>query len=227
MPVVGFRAAEVAQVIDSSVESVTSALKRARATLESGPRAELPPEPGSPPERDLVERLAAAWEANDVDAMVALLADDVRLSMPPLPLEYIGRDDATRFYAIVAVRPGRRRIVQTKANGQPALAIYSRDATGDVFRATSLLVVTLAGPRIAAITASTQAWSHTSDSRGYCRVERLPGGAVIRDARRRRRSTNRLAQTITPARPSSIKKRSEVCSSSRLRSRACALAPRP
>ncbi len=73
--------------------------------------------------------------------------------MPPLPLEYIGRGDAARFYAIVAARPGRRRVVQTKANGQPALAVYARgDATGDVFRATSLLVVTLAGRRIAAIT---------------------------------------------------------------------------
>ena len=150
--VLGFRAAEVAQMLESSVESVTSALKRARATLGSRPRAEPPPEPGSPAERQLVGRLAAAWEANDVNAIVALLADDVRLSMPPLPLEYIGRDDAARFYAIVVGRQGRRRIVQTKANGQPALAVYSHDARGDVFRATSLLVVTVAGPRIAAIT---------------------------------------------------------------------------
>jgi RNA polymerase sigma-70 factor (ECF subfamily) len=149
--VLGFRAAEVARMLDSTVESVTSALKRARATLESRPHAEAPPQPGSPPERELVDRLATAFEANDVDAIVALLADDVRLSMPPLPLEYIGRDEAARFYAIVATRPGRRRIIQTRANGQPALAFYSRDATGDVFRATSLLVVTLAGRRVTAI----------------------------------------------------------------------------
>lgn len=150
--VLGFRAAEVAEMLDSSVESVTSALKRARATLEGRAHAEPPPRPESPAERRLVERLAAAWEANDVDAIVALLADDVRLSMPPLPLEYVGRDDAARFYAVVAARPGRRRIVQSKANGQPALAVYSRDATGGVFHATSLMVVTLAGQRIAAIT---------------------------------------------------------------------------
>ena len=150
--VLGFRAAEVAQMLDSSVESVTSALKRARATLERRPPAEPPPHPDSPAERRLVGRFAAAWEANDVEGIVALLTDDVRLSMPPLPLEYIGRQDAARFYAIVAARPGRRRIVQTKANGQPALAVYSRDPTGDVFRATSLLVVTLAGRRIAAVT---------------------------------------------------------------------------
>ncbi len=150
--VLGFRAAEVARMLDSTVESVTSALKRARATLESRPHAEVPPQPDSEAERELVERLAAAFEANDVDAIVALLADDVRLSMPPLRLEYVGRDDAARFYAVVAARPGRRRVIQTKANGQPALAFYSQHGAGDVFRATSLLVVTLAGRRFAAIT---------------------------------------------------------------------------
>jgi RNA polymerase sigma-70 factor (ECF subfamily) len=150
--VLGFRAAEAARMLDSTVESVTSALKRARATLDSRPHAEASPEPESPAERELVGRLAAAFEANDVDAIVALLADDVRLAMPPLPLEYVGRDEAARFYSVVATRPGRRRIVQTRANGQPALAFYSRDATGDEFVATSLLVVTLAGRRFAALT---------------------------------------------------------------------------
>jgi RNA polymerase sigma-70 factor (TIGR02960 family) len=150
--VLGFRAAEVARMLDSTVQSVTSALKRARATLESRPHAEASPEPESPAERELVSRLAAAFEANDVDAIIALLADDVRLAMPPLPLEYVGRDEAARFYSVVATRPGQRRIVQTRANGQPALAFYSRDDNGDVFRATSLLVVTLAGRRFAALT---------------------------------------------------------------------------
>jgi RNA polymerase sigma-70 factor (TIGR02960 family) len=150
--VLGFRAPEVARMLDSTVESVTSALKRARATLEVRPHAEAPPRPGSPAERELVKRLAAAFEANDIDAIVGLLADDVRLTMPPLPLEYVGRDDAVRFYAVVAARPGRRRVVRTRANGQPALAFYSRDVAEDVFVATSLLVVTIAGRRFAAIT---------------------------------------------------------------------------
>jgi RNA polymerase sigma-70 factor, ECF subfamily len=131
---------------------VTSALKRARATLENRPRGETPPRPDSPAERELVQGLAAAFEANDVDGIVALLADDVRLTMPPLPLEFIGPDEARRFYAIVAARPGRRRLVQTRANGQPALAFYSRDPTGGVFRATSLMVITLDGRRVSALT---------------------------------------------------------------------------
>jgi RNA polymerase sigma-70 factor (TIGR02960 family) len=150
--VLGYRAAEVAEMLETTADSVTSALKRARATLESRPRAKAPPKLDAPAERRLVEELTAAFEANDVDGIVALLADDVRLSMPPLPLEFVGRDEARRFYAIVAARPGRRRLVQTRANGQPALAFYSRDATGGVFRATSLMVVTFTGERIAALT---------------------------------------------------------------------------
>ena len=150
--VLGFHAAEVARMLDSSVESVTSALKRARTTLGSRPHVEPPPLPDSPSERELVRRFAAAFEENDVDAIVALLANDVRVSMPPLPLVYIGRADVARFCAFLVARAGGRRIVPTKANGQPALAVYSRDATGDVFRATSLLVLTLAGEQIAAIT---------------------------------------------------------------------------
>ncbi len=150
--VLGFRAAEVARMLDSTVESVTSALKRARATLEGRPqRAEPPPQADSPEERQLVEQLTTAFEESDVDSLVALLAEDVRLSMPPFPLEYIGRDDAARFYTIVVGARQGRRIEQTRANGQPALAVYSLDATADVFRATSLLLITLAGRRVAEI----------------------------------------------------------------------------
>jgi RNA polymerase sigma-70 factor (TIGR02960 family) len=150
--VLGFPAADVANMLETTVDSVTSALKRARATLGDRPPVQAPPLPGSPAERHLVDALAGAFEANDVDGIVALLVDDVRLRMPPLPLEFVGRDEAKRFYAIVAARPGRRRLLQTRANGQPALAFYSRDAAGGVFRATSLMVVTLAGERIAALT---------------------------------------------------------------------------
>ena len=149
--VLGFRAAEVASMLDSTVESVTSALKRARATLEGRPRAADPPPPDSPVERELVGRLADAFEANDIDGIVALLADDVRLAMPPLPLEYVGRDEAARFYSAVAARPGHRRLVKTRANGQPALAFYSQDVEGGEFLASSLTVVTLGGDRFVAL----------------------------------------------------------------------------
>src|SRR5262249_22379445 len=90
--VLGFRAAEVAQMLDSSEESVTSALKRARAAIEgqlsrSRERVQAPA-PSSTEERELVRRVTHAFETSDVAAIVALLTDDVRLTMPPLPLEY-------------------------------------------------------------------------------------------------------------------------------------------
>jgi RNA polymerase sigma-70 factor (TIGR02960 family) len=151
--VLGFHAAEAAQMLDATEESVTSALKRARATLEQRlPRSEPPPRPDSPAERMLVDQLTSAFEANDVDAIVALLADDVRLSMPPLPLEYHGLDQAERFLTHVAALHHDRRIVHARANGQPALAMYARDSGAEIYRALGILVVTLSGTRVSAIT---------------------------------------------------------------------------
>ena len=155
--VLGFRAREVAVMLDSTEESVTSALKRARATLgrqlDAGGDQAPPPPPDSPEERALVERLTVAYESGDLDGLVALLREDVWLTMPPVPWEYHGRDLTARFFAVVAFRPGRRfRLVSTRANGQPAFGIYLGDPHGDLFHASGLLVVTVAGDRIAAMT---------------------------------------------------------------------------
>jgi RNA polymerase sigma-70 factor (TIGR02960 family) len=151
--VLGYHASEVAAMLESTEESVTSALKRARATLDERlpHRDEAPPPRDSPAERALVARFVAAFEESDVEALVALLTDDVRLSMPPLPLEYRGRIDAARFLTAIFSQRRTRRVVHTRANGQPAIAVYARDAAG-VFRVLGLLVVTLSGERIAAIT---------------------------------------------------------------------------
>ena len=153
--VLGFRAAEVAQMLDTTEEAITSALKRARATLrrKAGHGHEPAPPPGSAEEGEIVERLARAYESGEVRAVVALLSDDVRLSMPPLPLEYHGREAAARFLKVVSLRPGRSfRLVPTRANGQPAFGFYVRGPHGEIGRATGLLVVTLAGPKISALT---------------------------------------------------------------------------
>ena len=154
--VLGFRAGDVADILESTEESVTSALKRARATLRQRlqpPAAqEPPPPPDSAVERGLVERLTQAFEASDVDGVVALLSEDVRLTMPPLPMEYHGRRSAAKFQAAM-FRPGRVfRLVATRANGQPAFGVYLRDPLTGVFHATGLLVLTLAGDRICAMT---------------------------------------------------------------------------
>ena len=154
--VLDFPASEVAAMLDTTEQSVTSALKRARATLSRElPSAdtEPPPPPDSPAERELVARLVAAFEAADVDGIVALMTQDAWMRMPPVPLEYQGRELIGEFYATVAFRQGRSyRLVPTRANGQPAFAIYLRDQVNDVARAFGLIVLTLAGNQISVIT---------------------------------------------------------------------------
>jgi RNA polymerase sigma-70 factor (TIGR02960 family) len=153
--VLGFHAKEVADMLDTTVESVTSALKRARATLERrlAPMAEREPAPApdSPAERAIVARFASAWQSADVDALVALLTDDVFISMPPMPFEYEGRDAAARFSASI-FRAGRRfDLVPTRANGQPAFGAYLRSPNG-IRHGVGLYVLTLSGDRICAMT---------------------------------------------------------------------------
>ena len=154
--VLGFHAREVAQILDSSEESVTSALKRARATLQRQlPRSserEQPPAPGSAAEQELVERFTRAFEVQDVPRIVALLTDDVWLAMPPIPLEWQGRGLADRFLTATATWLKRPRLVPTRANGQPAFGVYVRDPQARIRHGAGLLVLTLAGDRICAIT---------------------------------------------------------------------------
>jgi RNA polymerase sigma-70 factor (TIGR02960 family) len=153
--VIGFQANEVADMLDSTVESVNSALKRARVSLQRRltPAAERQPAPaaGSPAEQAIVAKFLNAWESADLDALVALLTDDVFVSMPPIPFEYEGRDVVARFCASI-FRSGRRfDLVGTRANGQPAFGAYLRAPTG-VRHGVGLYVLTLAGERICAMT---------------------------------------------------------------------------
>jgi RNA polymerase sigma-70 factor (TIGR02960 family) len=124
--VLGFRADEVAGMLDSSVEAVKSALKRARAGLRrrhpaAGDRPP-PPARGSPAEDAIVAKFVHAWESADLDALVALLTDDIFMSMPPMPFEYEGRDVVARFCASLFDAGRRFDLVPTRANGQPAFA---------------------------------------------------------------------------------------------------------
>jgi hypothetical protein len=99
--VLGFHAQEVADMLDSTVESVNSALKRARASLQRRrPPAEQhqgSPAPHSPSEQAILADFVSAWESADLDALVAILTDDVFISMSPMPLEYEGRDVVARY----------------------------------------------------------------------------------------------------------------------------------
>jgi RNA polymerase sigma-70 factor (TIGR02960 family) len=153
--VLGFHASEVAGMLDSTVESVNSALKRARASLhrQQPPSAGLepPPSSGSPSEDALVAKFVRAWESADLGALVALLTDDVFMSMPPMPFEYEGRDVVVRFCASLFGAGRRFDLVPTRANGQPAFGAYLRAQTG-IRHGTGLYVLTLTGDRIRAMT---------------------------------------------------------------------------
>jgi RNA polymerase sigma-70 factor (ECF subfamily) len=151
--VLGFPATEVADMLGSSVESVTSALKRARATLQRQRPAESEPAPaaGSPAEEAIVAKFVSAYSSADLDAVVALLTDDVFISMPPMPFEYEGRDIAARFFASIFGAGRRFRLVPTRANAQPAFGAYLREPTGGR-PGTGLYVLALTGDRICAMT---------------------------------------------------------------------------
>jgi RNA polymerase sigma-70 factor (TIGR02960 family) len=153
--VLGFHAGEVAGMLDSTVESVNSALKRARASLERRLPQDaghgLPPAAGSSAEDALVAAFVRAWESADLDGLVALLTDDVFMSMPPMPLEYEGRDLVVRFCASLFGADRRFDLVPTRANGQPAFGAYLRPPTG-IRHGTGLYVLSLTGDRICAMT---------------------------------------------------------------------------
>jgi RNA polymerase sigma-70 factor (TIGR02960 family) len=151
----GYHATEVADMLASTVESVNSALKRARATLRrrlpSKDDREPPPAPDSRVEHALVAKFVRAWQSGDVDALVDLLTADVTVSMPPIPLEYHGRDVVARFCASL-MRRRRHDLVPTRANGEPAFGAYLRAPTGGIRHGTGLFVLTLTADRICAMT---------------------------------------------------------------------------
>jgi RNA polymerase sigma-70 factor (TIGR02960 family) len=153
--VLGFPAAEVAEMLDSTVESVTSALKRARAGLErrrpAPAEADRPPAAGSAQENALAARFATAYEAADIEALIALLTDDVFTSMPPAPFEYSGRDASIAFIASILDSGRRHQLVRTRANGQPAFGAYLR-GTGDVSHGVGLFVIGLSADGVNAMT---------------------------------------------------------------------------
>ena len=153
--VLGYRAGEVAGMLETSEASVNSLLRRARAAFESRlPAAgrERAPLPSSRIERDVVGRFAEAVETGDIDGMVALLTDDAWLTMPPLPHAYQGHEPIGAFLRGAAARRGvPLRMIPTRANTQPAFGCYLPGPEGPA-GAFSLFVLTLEAGQISAIT---------------------------------------------------------------------------
>jgi RNA polymerase sigma-70 factor (ECF subfamily) len=147
--VLGFRAAEVAEMLDTTEPSVNGLLRRARAALERRLPAvtlERAPLPDSEREREVVASFADAIEAGDIDGVVALLADEAWLTMPPEPYEYLGRAAIAAFLRDRTERRGAPSLVATRANGQPAFGVYF---AGRLF---AMFVLSLEGEQISAIT---------------------------------------------------------------------------
>jgi RNA polymerase sigma-70 factor (ECF subfamily) len=157
--VLGWSAAEVADLLDSTAASVNSALTRARATLEeqraagrlqTGRRV-----PSDEVERSLVRRYIEAWDAVDIGKLAGLLKSDVVVTMPPLPLRYAGREAVTAFLATTPAAGGldQYHLIPTRANRQPAVAVYRLDPDGRTYHARGIHVLSVDGDAIAEITA--------------------------------------------------------------------------
>jgi RNA polymerase sigma-70 factor (TIGR02960 family) len=153
----GYRAAEAAEILECSLDTVNGSLKRARAALSGLLPADAlaqAPLPGSAAERDAISRFTDAFERGDVTALVAMLTDDARLIMPPWPLGFSGRPAAAGLLSTVVFRGGTRRflLVPTRANGQPAFACYFTDSDAPAASGNGMIVLSLAGSRIGGVT---------------------------------------------------------------------------
>ena len=152
--VLGFSAGEAATQLDTSVASVNSALQRARRTMDklrpaTTQQATLR-DLGDESVRELAQRYTAAWEAGDVDAIVAMLSEDARYSMPPEPVWYAGRDGIRAFLLEGPLRY-RWRLLSAYANAQLAFGTYLWDDRRNAFVAGGLDLVMLRGPMIAEV----------------------------------------------------------------------------
>jgi len=149
--VLGFPAAEAAGILGTTQAAVNSALIRARAGLRPDSDPHDVPMPKSRAEAAVVDRFVSAFERFDLDELVALLTDDARLTMPPEPAEHRGPGPIAGF--LVESHLGQDvRLLSTRANGQPALVLYLPDPSAPIWRASGLIVLTLRGNQIRALT---------------------------------------------------------------------------
>jgi RNA polymerase sigma-70 factor, ECF subfamily len=156
--VLGFSAKEVAESLETTVASVNSALQRARKTVDE----RLPEESqqatlrslGDDALRDIVDSYVDAWERNDIDTVVTLLAEDSAFAMPPMATWFRGLE-AIKIWLALQPLSGqwRWRVVRTRANGQPALAYYTWDEEEEAFLPFALNVLTLRGAKIQEVNA--------------------------------------------------------------------------
>ena len=150
--VLGFSAAEVADMLVSTPEAVNSALRRARAGLEHSGVSDRVTLPRSPHEAEVVDRFIEAIQQGDLERVVALLTDDARLKMPPEPFEFHGPRPIAQFLEQVAFWREDLKMVPTRANNDPAFGYYRKDPNADVYRASGIFVLTISEDQISSMT---------------------------------------------------------------------------
>ena len=156
--VLDWSAREVAELLDDSVAAVNSLLQRARARVareyESPTVAVAHTPTDARTEAAVMQRFVEAWEAVDIDALIALLADDAVLSMPPEDVRIPGAAAVGAFFATAPMegRLDRIRLRAARANGQPALAAYAQDDAGGTYSAYGVMVFAIDGDAIVGIT---------------------------------------------------------------------------
>jgi RNA polymerase sigma-70 factor (ECF subfamily) len=152
--VLRWKATEVAELLDTSVASVNSALQRARSTLEAGKvSASAPPAPLDEADSALLARYVQAFERYDIEALTSLIREDATQSMPPYDLWLSGRDDILEWWFGPGLGcRGSRMIPTVSANGSPAFGQYKPSATGEGYEPWALQVLELSDGRIVEFT---------------------------------------------------------------------------
>jgi RNA polymerase sigma-70 factor (TIGR02960 family) len=150
--VLGFSAAEAAEILDTTPAAINSALIRARGGLRPGRDPHDVPLPKSPAEAAVVDRFIDALEHFHLDDLVAVLTRDVRLTMPPEPVAFQGPEAVAGFLRELPFWGRELKIIPTRANNQPAFVYYVPDPYAPIWRAGSLMVLTLRGNRIRGLT---------------------------------------------------------------------------
>jgi RNA polymerase sigma-70 factor (TIGR02960 family) len=155
--VLGYRAAEAAQILDCTLDTVNGSLKRARAALSAslpGGALSQAPLPGSAAEREVIGRFTDAFERGDVATLVSMLTDDAWLTMPPWPLGFRGQEAAAGLLTVLVFQGGsvRFRLVPVEANRQPVFACYVSDGSASAASGQGMIAPALAGDRIRGVT---------------------------------------------------------------------------
>jgi RNA polymerase sigma-70 factor (ECF subfamily) len=152
--VLGWRPQEAADLLQTSVFAVNSLLQRARKSVEARRGDSATPEASNSEDAALLRRYITTWESGDLDAFIALLADDARLAMPPQPEWYAGREAIRRFLAgVLAAEAHQYRLVPLGANGGPAVAVYTRSmARSSAYEAAAITLLSIRGGRVTDMT---------------------------------------------------------------------------